>query len=500
MKNYIETIRHAFNRSVPIVVIRTPDPDYTITAIHDALDIAPMLRWRITTGVTPVDDSAIEAASLINADDSGADFKVVTGNHVEALERVLKFMPSKHIVFFCNLNFALEQQDDMQRLVAIQSVWDCRDPLKGDNRMLVLVSNDIDLPAELAGEVLTIDIPYPTKEEIGVIVRDIATAGQITVDDDTVNKCADAMLGMSPFAVDQTAALALTKTGFDIPAMWEMKVADINRTPGLRVEIPKSSFDNLIGLDSISGFGKALLVGEEPPAVVVLLDEIDRQMAGTGDSSGVSQDQVGQVLTCMEEYQWDGMLLYGFGGSGKTEFSKCLGAKAGLFTWMDLGGMKTKFVGDSERQVRAAMKKLYAIGGNRVFIVGTCNGLASIPAPLYRRLSAGTYFFDFPEKKAQAAMWNYYMGVNGLPEQPLPEHENWTGAEVKKCCQWARRLRWTLVQASKRITPVSKAMGDDVRALRAQASGKYLSPSQDGYYVSKQPVSAGNVKRSISSN
>ena len=501
--NYIKDIKAALRISTPIFVVKTADPGYFIKSINVAIgEKTPLLEWRVTTGIVAINELGGSAAEEINRDPSGADPAVVTGNYNEALQRALKFMPNNTCLFMTNINFPLEVQDELQRMVAIQSVWDCRDAFKATGRAVFLLCQDMTIPPALSGDVMVIDIPLPTKDEIVEIVKGIAVAGRIPEPDAaTLDKASSALLGLAPYAVDQSAALSLTPKGFNISKMWDLKVSDINRTPGLRVERGESSFDNLLGLDSIVEFGKALLDGEDAPSVIVLVDELEKQIAGSGsDSSGVSQDQMAQVLTCMEEYQWDGMLLYGMGGSGKTEFSKCLGSQAGLFMWLDLGGMKGRYVGQSEQQVRMAMKKLYAIGGSRVFVVGTCNGVATIPAPLYRRLSAGTYFFDFPEPKAQAAMWKHYMTVNNIPEQPLPPHENWTGAEIKKCCMWARRLKWTLVQASRRITPVFKAMGDDVKTLRAQASGKYLSPSHDGYYASKQPLTVQDVKRSISSN
>lgn len=500
---WLEQFQSARASAVPIVVLKCPDPYSVMSAVKRSEDCS-MLSHDLIRGVMGINESGSDAADLVNADENGQSPAMVSGPPAEALARAERFMPDRSILFLHNAQMYVEGLDESRKGV-IQAILNCRDPFKLNNRTLVLLCPDMTIPQELAGDVITIEVALPVDPELVGVIQVISKSARIaSPPPEVLEKCAQALLGLSPFAAEQVAAMCLRKSkdnpGFDVQEMWRMKIADINRTSGLRAERGGlNSFDNLFGLDSLVEFGNALIAGEEPPAVVVLIDELDKQLAGVaGDSSGTSQDAYGTMLTCMEENQWDGMMLPGFPGGGKTEFAKCLGARSGLFVWLDLGGMKGSLVGQSERMVRAAMGKLKAIGGSRIFFVCTANNLNTIPAPLFRRLTAGTYFVDFPKGKSHEAMWKHYMGINGLADQVLPEHENWTGAEIKQCCKWARRLRQPLVHSARRITPVYRSMGEEVERLRKMASGKFLSAHTPGWYQAPKTVVKTTTARGIS--
>lgn len=498
--NHIDKIIAARKAGTPLILARTVEPMALIREVQQSKPDAAYVNWDICRGVVGLNESGMTVANEINGGEPAA---MTTGNPVEALQRLLEFAPDNTVCFFHNAQLYIEGQDESRKPV-IQAIWNLRDPFKASRRTLIMMAPDAKLPPELVNDVITVDASLPTKDDLEKIVRDTYAAAALTdVDNDVVDRGSLALLGLSHFTAEQIAAMSIRKTGLDVEAVWESKIAAINQVGGLKAERGgKSSFDNLFGLDNIVSFGRDLMAGEEPPVVIVLIDEVEKQLAGSNsDSSGTTQDQVGQILTCMEEYQWDGLLCPGFPGGGKTEFSKSLGAMAGLFVWLDLGGMKGQYVGQSEKAVRAAMQKLYAIGGSRVFFVCTCNSVANIPAPLYRRLTAGTYFFDFPTKEARKAMWKHYMKSNGLPDQPTPADEGWTGAEIKKACMWARRLRKPVIETAKRITPVASAMGKEVDELRKSASGKYLDAAADGTYeYKKQPITQLKPSRVISNN
>ena len=72
----------------------------------------------------------------------------------------------------------------------------------------------------------------------------------------------------------------------------------------------------------------------------------------------------------------------------------------------------------------------------------------------------------------------------------LPDDEGWTGAEIKECYRKAHRVRMTLAEASRLIVPVSRSAGEQIKALRQMASGKFISASTPGVYRYEEEIVA----------
>ena len=92
-----------------------------------------------------------------------------------------------------------------------------------------------------------------------------------------------------------------------------------------------------------------------------------------------------------------------------------------------------------------------------------------------------------PEKKPQPTaeeretIWRIYLNKYSVSGE-LPDDDGWTGAEIKECCRKAYRLKMSLVEAARYIVPVSKSAAEQIKALRQQASGKFISASTPGVY------------------
>jgi hypothetical protein len=75
-----------------------------------------------------------------------------------------------------------------------------------------------------------------------------------------------------------------------------------------------------------------------------------------------------------------------------------------------------------------------------------------------------------------------------------PDDTDWTGAEIRTCCDTADRLSITPKEAAQYIIPVAKQAPETLQALRQQATGRYISASTGGPYqppVKPQPQSSG---------
>jgi len=477
--NMLDTFKAARRSGCPIVAIRTPDSHATIGEILKAQEKYPVLRWDVCRGIVGLNAAGSEAESTING---GLEPAIATGNPVEALQLSLAKAPQGSIIFMHNLGMILELNDS-SRIPVIQGISNVRDAFKSSLRTLVLIGPDVKLPPELSGDSITLDVELPNPEALAAIAKGIHKAGQVPEPSKSdMSRIVAAVRGLSSFAAEQSLAMALTQKGMNIPMLWDQKKAIIERAGGLKVSKSAVTFDSLGGLESIKGFAKMILGGRRVPKLVVLIDEIEKQMAGLGDSNGINQDAFGQLLAAMQNNNWSGMLLPGFPGTGKTEFANALGNEAGgLFIQMDLGGTKGSLVGQSEKMIRNAIQMLLAMGGEDVMFVGTCNSMAGLRPELKRRFGHGTFFFDLPTKKELVPIWDIYRQKFDIAEEP-PDCSDWTGAEVRKCSQLAWELDIPLTKAAKFITPVAKIMGEEADKLRKSAHMRYLSASYDGLY------------------
>jgi len=502
----IEQIAAARRASVPLLKITTTDPAPVMAAIHAELvkKKHPVLRWDVCSGIQGISDpESAAAALLVNQAGTGEDTPaaISTGNPVEALQKAQEFAPVNTLLFMLNGGmFATGSSDNDSWKPIAQAIWNCRDPFKSTSRTLVLIGDDFKLPGLLKSDVIELVDPVPTREDIARIVRDMSRVSKVKVSDEDVEAAVECLAGvLSQFLCENIIAMSFVKKDdkwqMDFDFLWSQSISAIERTSGLKVIKGNASFDQIGGLDNIKGYLKQIVKGKRKPTLVVLLDELEKQLGGIGgDSSGVSQDAYGQLLTAMNDYEWQGILFPGFPGTGKTECAKAMGAEAGgLFVMMDMGGMKGSLVGQSEQMIRNAVQVLKARGGDRVFFVGTVNDTAGIPAPLFRRMSYGTFFFDLPTLAEQKPIWDIYRKKYGVEDSVLPSCDGWTGAEIKQCCRLADELEIKLVEAAQYVSPVVKTMGEGVDKLRKSAAGKYFSASEPGVYQPKKKVTAAAV-------
>jgi hypothetical protein len=101
----------------------------------------------------------------------------------------------------------------------------------------------------------------------------------------------------------------------------------------------------------------------------------------------------------------------------------------------------------------------------------------------------GTFFFDLPSADEREAIWRIYEKKYAVSGE-RPEDEGWTGAEIKECCRKAGRLRLPLVRSAQYTVPISKSAAEQIKSLRQQASGKFISASSTGVYRYEETATA----------
>jgi SpoVK/Ycf46/Vps4 family AAA+-type ATPase len=175
---------------------------------------------------------------------------------------------------------------------------------------------------------------------------------------------------------------------------------------------------------------------------------------------------------------------------------------------IDLSAVVSKYIGETERNLRAALRQGDAMSpcvlwideiekglagasssgqtdsgvtarvfgslltwlndhDSDVFFVGTCNDASKLP-PEFARAERfdGVFFLDLPAKNQREAIWDIYLGHYELDaKQARPDDTNWTGAEIKSCCRLASLLDVPLVQAAQNVVPVAVTAGDKIEYL-----------------------------------
>jgi hypothetical protein len=397
--------------------------------------------------------------------------------------------------------------------VVAQGIWNLRDSYKANGNMLILLAAPGSrLPSELTNDVLCLDEPLPTVEELQATVRNTYKFAKTvnTPDDPFVVKATEALIGLPSFAAEQAAAMSLTINRTDpkkltgdlsLDDLWGRKRQIINQTPGLSIHAGKETLEDVGGNEAVKEFLRGIMEGNNPPSVILFTDEIEKGMAGAGtDMSGVKDELNGSILTWTQERQIEGMLLLGIPGVSKSLLAKATGGTYGKpVIIFDIPGMQSGIIGSSGERIRNAQAIVDATSGwtptsgGKVLWLATCNGVASLKPELRRRFSLAQFFFDAPSREEKDMIWAIHRAKQKIdPKDTLPNDEGWTGAEIESCCKKAYRLRWTLEKAAQYIVPVTRSAATQIEQTRSEASGKYLSASHPGVYQAHEAARIGS--------
>lgn len=515
--------------AVPIITISCFDPADVIKKIRalnedGAKTPIPLVLWDAMDGMKGLNNAGTAAVKAVLKGDE-KDWPGMTSNPGAALG-FMSDLPGEQrenglpngaiqvrgtIVFALNLNRYFEDKANGDNAPIVQGVWNLRDRFKANRRTLVVLGSGFKFPAEIANDVISLDVPMPTDEELAAIVKDQAAgvAGLGALDEKTLGQAVDAVRGLpSAFTVEQVARMSLSKDGIAVDELWERKIATMEQTPGLSVDRGTETFDDAGGLDQFKAFGLRLVASEKSPLLYVRIDEIEKFLGGlggngsSGDNTGVSQDALGVFLREMEDNGWNGLIALGHAGAGKSLITKGLANTATKMTGrrvlsvaMDLGATKNSLLGKSEERLRNLFKVIKAVGGKRVCFIATCNDLDVMPPALRRRFKLGMWMFDLPTRVQKDAIWKINLTKFGLKRPAtLPDDTDWTGADIRNVCEQADLLGCSLDEACNYVVFVAKNDPDSISRLRDKADGKYLDANRPGVYrANRQEVLVPSV-------
>ncbi|MFV1967366.1 MAG: AAA family ATPase [Pirellulaceae bacterium] len=466
----LDQVKAARRVSVPILSISTTDPAATVARLSEGINgDAPKIQWDIVRGVRPLNDAGAVAIAAFG--DPDATVQNWVGTLTAASE-----LPEGCVLFIHNANRYLDDP------AFIQAIWNLRDQFKQDRRMLILLGCDITLPPELAGDVVSFDEPLPDQASIEATIKEVHDAAGLTVSDETLAKAVAATTGLPTFQVEQLTAMSLTPDGIVLDDLWERKRRQIEQTPGLSVYRGTETFEDVGGLASAKEYFYKLCTGLESPQAIVWIDEIDKQMSGDGDLSGISQDQLGALLTYMENTEAEGVLCLGPPGCSKSLIAKATGNEVQVPTvGFDFGAMKGGIVGQSETQIRNALKVVSSVSNSKPLFVATANSIDRLNTALLRRFPM-TFYMDLPDRDEKSKIWPIHLAKQEVACESAIDDRNWSGADIRNCCKIARKLGCPVEIAAKWIVPVGVRSAKEIERLRNQANGAFLSASYPGFY------------------
>ena len=220
--------------------------------------------------------------------------------------------------------------------IVLSWLSEIRDILTHSGRTVLFVGSDFDIPSALQHDVTTISFRLPDDTAIEQAIRYVGESHP--VDEESVPSLVTACRAMTQQQIEDRTALALRKfkklNGQAARLILNEKAEVIRRTGLLDYRDPPAG-----GLDLIGGW-----------------QNVKRHVQLDKPCFSPEAREFGLEFP-------RGLLLVGISGGGKTQMSLCIASYLGLpLIQLDVGSLMAKFVGESERNMREAIRLLEGLG------------------------------------------------------------------------------------------------------------------------------------------
>lgn len=390
MSDTKEKLANYIDAGVPILYINSFEENKTDGLIKEVLGDRKAFEWNLSLGVS--DFKTGERQSDISLK---AYLKVAIDNGLEdELNRrvlIIKDVPS----------LLDSSNPDSSEIIALFKYISLK-IIQGLDTVIIMVSPVIYIPQELEKFITIIEPEYPEENEIASIIHNFANENESTIADDLCEEMSLAFKGLTEFEIRCILQLAMATNGElthnDLKFVFTQKKQMIKKSGILEMIELKESVNDIGGLENLKAWleRKKIVFKNIPKA---------------------------------KEYGVDmpkGMLIAGVPGCGKSLTAK---VTAQLFEVpllrLDMGKILGKYVGESEENMRKAIKLAEAIspcvlwidelekafsgmGGNSegnevttrlfgtfltwmqekkspVFVIATANNITSLPPELLRK-------------------------------------------------------------------------------------------------------------------
>jgi len=453
-----------------------PDPadaaSIADTAVFFSISSAQQLKTHFADGRTQADSCAFSRAFDMIAD---------------AEEQILLVHDFQHIV---------------KNGPAYRSLLDCVPALKSRGCMIVLIAPHWDFPPELEHDVAVIDHELPTRDELNAALETIVESSGVAVNGSR-DAILDAAAGLTLDEAESAIALSLTTSNDYNPRIVEHEKVQLIKKSGYLEYTPPRAADDVGGLDLLKDY---------------IRDEV----------LPVKND---------EQLRVRGLLLVGVPGTGKS-LTAC--AAGSLLQWpvlrLDVAALKGGLVGESEKNMRAALQLAEAVspcvlwldeiekgiggfassastdGGTTlgmvgqllnwlqehrkpILTIGTCNDYDKLPSELTRAGRFDERFFvDLPTDAERRLIADIHLARfscsidtadrDGLLDLIVEHSADWTGAEIEQLVKSVARRTGrkptcqSIAANAKHIKPISSVKHDEIAQLRDWAETKLRRANQ----------------------
>lgn len=377
---------------------------------------------------------------------------------------------------------------------------------RNEARCVVILTPSSDVPPELAGHAIVLNYPIPDRAEIQSLMETMlkAAGNGIAADmsPEAKEKAVDAAIGLTAEEASNCYAKSIvTSKRIDPAVVSAEKKRVIAREKVLTWHDPDPrGLDGVGGLDVLKSWLRMRYTAFSPAA----------------RAFGLPAPR--------------GLFLAGIPGTGKSLTAKCVAASWGVpLLRLDMGALKSKFVGESEANIRKALQVAEAVapcvlwldeiekslagstgeqgdGGVSadalgailswmqereapVFVVATANDVRSLPPELLRKGRFDEVFFmDLPESGEReqifaSALTQYGRTPDGFDLVALADAtDGFTGSEISACIPDALFVAFNeggrplitadLLAAAANVTPLAKTASEKIEGLRSWAKGR----------------------------
>lgn len=397
----------------------------------------------------------------------------------------------------------------MKEPAVVRKLRDLSHLMKRSQKNIIFLSPVLQLPPELAKEIVTLEMPLPSREEIAGLVRKAATAlpKSVALAEDEVERLIDAACGLTFDEIENVLAKSMVSKGsIDQITVQNEKKQTVKKSGLLEfLNTQGSSLPTIGGLAQLKDWLKTRRNGfsSEARAINLPLPK--------------------------------GILLVGIPGCGKSLTAMTVGREWQLpLLRLDMGKIFSGIVGSSEGNIRNAIQTCEAVapcilwideiekglsgtqssgssdGGttsrvfgtiltwmqekkSAVFVVATANDISQLPPEFMRKGRFDEIFFvDLPSAPEREEIFKIQIQKFGWKAEDLhmptllEATEGFSGAEIEQVLIAGRYLAFGnnaefsnahILEAIRETVPLSKTMGDRIENLRNWAKHRARSAS-----------------------
>ncbi len=475
----------------PILVLQTHEERRAVELLKDiALNLgSAIFKWSVTTGLHRI------------------DIILEPQTHLKEPTKVLEHINASE---FEGIYMLLDFHPYLKDPVHIRLLKELAMKFSENSAKLVLVSHKIDIPAEVKKMAVSFELALPDDDQLLKIVKQEASSFakenprvKVNADKKALRQLINNLKGLSYNDAQRLARSAIVDDGAitesDLPGVMQAKYRLMNRDDILAFEFETSNFEELAGMQNLKTW----------------LQQRSKFFHQNHNMKGMESPK--------------GILLLGVQGCGKSFAAKSVaGAWQVPLLRLDFGRLYNKYVGESESNIRDALKtaevmspcilwideleKGISVNENDdgtsqrilgtlltwmaendkpVFIVATSNAIDQLPPELVRKGRLDEVFFvDLPATEVREAIFHIHADKRELDKSSFDVAklasltEGFSGAEIEQLVVSAIYSAHadelpvtmeTLIEEISTTKPLSILMAEKIAALRHWAEGRTVS-------------------------